>query len=240
MENGLVKPTEEGIPQGGNLSPLLSNIVLDELDKELEKRGHLFVRYADDSNIYVKSRRAGERVMESVTKFITKKLKLKVNKAKSAVDKPGKRKILGYSFTYGTNPRIRIAPKSLKRFKDRIREITNRNRGISLIRMVKELMEYVRGWMGYYRYCQTPSILERLSSWIRRRIRCYIWKQWKTFAHRAAMLIKLGVNKKTAYGSACTPVLWAMSRRECLQVALPNSYFTSIGVHSLKSFVKFN
>jgi RNA-directed DNA polymerase len=238
MEGGLVKLAQEGTPQGGNLSPLLSNIVLDELDKELEKRGHLFVRYADDSNIYVKSARAGERVMKSVTKFITEKLKLKVNEAKSAVDKPSKRRFLGYSFTNEASPRIRIAPKSLKRFKERIREITNRNRGISLMRMVKELMEYVRGWMGYYRYCQTPSILEQLSSWIRRRIRCYIWKQWKTFANRAAMLIKRGVSEKIAYASARAPGLWVASHSESLQVALPNSYFARIGVCPLKSFVK--
>lgn len=238
MEDGLVKPAQEGTPQGGNLSPLLSNIVLDELDKELEKRGHLFVRYADDSNIYVKSVRAGERVMKSVTEFITEKLKLKVNEAKSAVDKPSKRKFLGYSFTNETNPRIRIAPKSLKRFKERIREITNRNRGVSLMRIVKELMEYVRGWMGYYRYCQTPSTLEQLSSWIRRRIRCYIWKKWKTFANRAAKLIKRGVSEKVAYATARTQGLWVASHSESLQVAFPNSYFTSIGVQPLKAFVK--
>ena len=237
MEDGLVKPTQEGTPQGGNLSPLLSNIVLDELDKELEKRGHRFVRYADDSNIYVKSARAGERVMKSVTKFITEKLKLKVNEAKSAVAKPSQRKFLGYSFTNGTNPRIRIAPKSLKRFKERIREITKRNRGISLARLVGELMEYVRGWMGYYRYCQTPSILEQLSSWIRRRIRCFIWKKWKTFANKAARLIKLGVSEKAAYASARAPGWWATSHSESLQVALPNSYFIRIGVRPLKSFV---
>ena len=238
MEDGLVKPTEEGTPQGGNLSPLLSNIVLDELDKELEKRGHLFVRYADDSNIYVKSVRAGERVMKSITKFITEKLKLKVNETKSAVDKPSKRKFLGYSFTNETNPRMRIAPKSLKRLKERIREITKRNRGISLMLMVKELMEYVRGWMGYYRYCQTPSTLEQLSSWIRRRMRCYIWKQWKTFANRAAMLIKRGVSEKAAYSTAMRPGLWVTSHSEGLQVAFPNSYLISIGVCPLKSFVK--
>jgi RNA-directed DNA polymerase len=238
MEDGLVKPTREGTPQGGNLSPLLSNIVLDELDKELEKRGHRFVRYADDSNIYVKSARAGERVMKSITKFITGKLKLKVNEVKSAVDKPSQRKFLGYSFTNGINPRIRIAPRSLKRFKERIREITKRNRGISLMRMVKELMEYARGWMGYYRYCQTPTILEKLSSWIRRRIRCYIWKKWKTFANRVAILLKYGVNKKLAYATARLPGLWATSHSESLHIVLSNSYFTRIGVRPLETFVK--
>jgi len=238
MEDGLVRFTEEGTPQGGNLSPLLSNIVLDELDKELERRGHRFVRYADDCNIYVKSARAGERVMKSITRFITDKLKLKVNQGKSAVDKPSMRKFLGYSFTNEAKPRIRISPKSLQRFKERIREITNRNRGMSLIRMVRELIEYVRGWMGYYRLCQTPSILTSLDSWIRRRIRCFIWKQWKTFANRAKELIKRGVWEKTAYTVACTSGLWAISGGRCLQTALPNLHLISMGVLPLASFAR--
>lgn len=238
MEDGLWKPTEEGTPQGGNLSPLLSNIVLDELDKELEKRGHRFVRYADDCNIYVKSERAGKRVMEGVTRFITGRLKLKVNQEKSAVDKPQNRKFLGYSFTGEERPRLRIAPKSLKRFKERIRELTNRNRGTSLERMVKELNVYVRGWMGYYRYCQTPSVLEKLDSWIRRRIRCFIWKGWKTFTNRAKELIKRGVGEKLAYATARVSGWWRMSGGTGLQVALPNKYFSSIGLLTLTSFVK--
>jgi RNA-directed DNA polymerase len=238
MEDGLVRFTEEGTPQGGNLSPLFSNIVLDELDKELEKRGHRFVRYADDCNIYVRSARAGERVMKSITRFITEKLKLKVNQGKSAVDKPSKRKFLGYSFTSETEPRIKISPQSLKRFKERVRGITHRNRGISLKRMIRELTEYVRGWVGYYYLCQTPLIFKSLDSWIRRRIRCFIWKQWKTFANRAKELIKRGIWRKAAYATACTSGLWAVSRRKSLQVALPNSYLASIGVCSLTSFVK--
>jgi RNA-directed DNA polymerase len=238
MEGGLVKPAQEGTPQGGNLSPLLSNIVLDELDKELEKRGHRFVRYADDSNIYVKSVRAGERVMESITKFITEKLKLKVNKEKSAVDKPSERKFLGYSFTEETPAKLKISHKSLKRFKDRIREVTNRNRGISLMQLVKELMEYVRGWMGYYRHCQTPSILEQLSSWIRRRIRCFIWKQWKTPVKRASELIRRGVRERLAHTVAHTTGLWAVSRNGALHWALSNSYMVRIGIQPLTSFVK--
>ena len=234
MEDGLVKPAQEGTPQGGNLSPLLSNIVLDELDKELEKRGHRFVRYADDSNIYVKSTRAGERVMKSVARFITEKLRLKVNEAKSAVDKPSERKFLGYSFTEETPPKLKISHKSLKRFKDRIREITNRNRGISLAQLVKELMEYVRGWMGYYRYSQTPSILEQLSSWIRRRIRCFIWKQWKTARNRASELIKRGVREDLAHSAG----IWAASRNSALHCALSNSYMARIGILPLTLFVK--
>lgn len=238
MENGLIKPTEEGTPQGGNLSPLLSNIVLDELDKELERRGHRYVRYADDCNIYVRSARAGERVMRGITKFITERLRLKINEEKSAVDKPSKRKFLGYSFTNEAKPRIRISVKSLERFKERIREITRRRSGISLARMVRELMKYLREWMGYYCYCQTPSILEGLDSWIRRRLRCFIWKRWKAFKNRAEELIRRGVWRKEAYATARRGGLWAMSNKKSLQVALPNSYFTSIGVLSSKSFVR--
>ncbi len=240
MEEGLVKPTHEGTPQGGNLSPLLSNIVLDELDKELEARGHKYVRYADDCNIYVKSARAGERVMASITRFITQKLKLKVNQDKSAVDKPSKRKLLGYSFTNEEKPRIRISPKSLKRFKRRIREITRRSKGISLMRMVKELMIYVRGWMGYYRYCQTATVLASLDSWIRRRTRCFIWKRWKTFKNRVRELIKRGVRGEMAHAVARCPGLWAISKTESLHVALPNFYIISIGIIPLTSFVKVN
>lgn len=240
MEEEIVKPTEEGTPQGGNLSPLLSNIVLDELDKELESRGHKFVRYADDCNIYVKSTRAGERVMASITRFITQKLKLKVNQDKSAVDKPSKRKLLGYSFTNEEKPRLRISPKSLKLFKERIREITRRSKSKSLRTMVKELMGQVRGWIGYYRYCQTPTVLIRLDSWIRRRVRCFIWKQWKKFGNRAKELIKRGVRKRMAYAVARCPGLWAISKVESLQVSLPNSYIKSIGIIPLMSFVKFN
>lgn len=151
--------------------------------------------------------------MDSITEFITKKLKLKVNQEKSAVDKPSKRVFLGYSFTGGENPRLRISEKSLKRFKNRIREITRRRRGISLTRMVNELMEYARGWMGYYRYCRTPTILERLDGWIRRRMRCFMWKKWKTFANRVHELLKRGVTAKLAYGTARNPVYGLLAIR---------------------------
>lgn len=239
MENGLIKPTDTGTPQGGNLSPLLSNIVLDELDKELEKRGHCFVRYADDCNIYVKSIRAGERVMKSVSEFIIQRLKLKVNEAKSAVDKPSRRKFLGYSFTNEEEPRLRIASKSLERFKDRVREITRRNRGVSLARVVRELREYTRGWMGYYRYCQTPSVLASLDSWIRRRIRCFIWKKWKTYATCVTELIRRGIGREDAYTAArCTKRLWAKSRNKYVQIALSNDYLRSIGLLPLASLVR--
>src|SRR5271157_1464969 len=161
MENGLVSPSVEGTPQGGPLSPLLSNLVLDELDQELEQRGHRFVRYADDCNIYVRSERAGQRVMGSVTRFITEKLKLKVNDAKSAVARPQERKFLGFSFTAGPDIKRMIAPKSLERFKRRIREITRRARGVSITTTIDELAPYMRGWRGYFGFCETPEVLHQ-------------------------------------------------------------------------------
>src|SRR3979409_419546 len=165
MENGLVSPAEEGTPQGGPLSPVLSNIVLNELDQELERRGHRFTRYADDCNIYVRSRRAGERVMSSVTRLLTTKLKLRVNSAKSAVARPWERKFLGFSFTNHKQPKRRLAPKAVARFKERVGELTRRTRGISLAQMVHELAEYLRGWIGYFGRCETPSVLEELGQW---------------------------------------------------------------------------
>src|SRR6516162_10050683 len=179
MENGLVSPVEEGTPQGGPLSPLLSNLVLDELDRELERRRHRFVRYADDCNIYVRSERAGQRVMQSLTRFITQKLKLKVNEAKSAVARPQERKFLGFSFTGRRESKRRIAPKALLRCKQRVRELTRRTRSMSLEQMTKELSDYLRGWQSYFGYCQTPSVLHGLDRWIRRRLRSVIWKQKK-------------------------------------------------------------
>src|ERR1700751_4514180 len=178
MENGLVSPSVEGTPQGGPLSPLLSNLVLDELDRELERRGHRFARYADDCNIYVRSERAGQRVMESITQFISQKLKLKVNEAKSAGPRQQERTFLGFSFTAGPDIKRTIAPKSLERFKRRVREITRRTRGISLRQMVKDIATYLRGWLGYFDDCQTPSVLQRLETWLRRRIRSTVWKKW--------------------------------------------------------------
>ncbi len=171
MEGGLVSPVDEGTPQGGPLSPLLSNIVLDELDRELERRGHRFVRYADDSNIYVRSRRAGERVMSSIKQFITRQLKLKVNEQKSAVARPGERKFLGFSFTWQRDPKRRIAPKAIARFKQRVRELTRRNRGVSVETMAEQLGRYLTGWRGYFGFCQTPSVMQRLDRWLRRRLR---------------------------------------------------------------------
>jgi len=234
MEGGLVSPVDEGTPQGGPLSPLLSNIVLDEFDRELERRGLRFARYADDSNIYVRSRRAGERVMESITRFITTKLKLKVNQQKSAVARPWERKFLGFSFTNGMEPRRRIAPKAILRFKERVREVTQRTRGVSIERMAEELARYLRGWIGYFGKCETPRTLTGLEKWTRRRLRSAIWKQWKWGWVRFAELRKRGIGKdlaaKTA-GSAHGP--WRLADSPGLHYALPNAYFDSLGIPRL-------
>jgi RNA-directed DNA polymerase len=234
MEGGLVSPVDEGTPQGGPLSPLLSNIMLDEFDRELERRGLRFARYADDSNIYVRSRRAGERVMESITRFITTKLKLKVNEQKSAVARPWERKFLGFSFTMNREPKRRIAPKAVLRFKERVRELTRRTRGISIERMAEELARYLRGWVGYFGKCQTPSVLEDLEKWFRRRLRSAIWKQWKRGSVRFAELRKRGVGRQLAAqtaGSAHGP--WRLADSPGLHFALPNAYFDSLGIPRL-------
>jgi RNA-directed DNA polymerase len=202
MEGGLVSPVDEGTPQGGPLSPLLSNIVLDELDRELERRGLRFARYADDCNVYVRSRRAGDRVMESITGFITAKLKLQVNQQKSAVARPWERKFLGFSFTNAGIPKRRIAPKAVDRFKGRVRELTRRTRGVSTERMAEELSRYLRGWIGYFGKCETPSVLEDLERWFRRRLRSAIWKQWKRGSVRFAELRKRGVGQGLAAQTA--------------------------------------
>jgi len=193
LEGGLVSPSEEGTPQGGPLSPLLSNIVLDELDRELEKREHAFVRYADDCNVYVRSERAGQRVMQSLRGLITKRLRLRINEAKSAVGRPYQRKFLGFSFTSQKQARRRIAPKAVERFKARIRELTQRRRGHALKAIIGELNLYLNGWRGYFGFCETPSVLKELDGWIRRRLRCYLWKQWKKPRRRRQALIELGV-----------------------------------------------
>jgi RNA-directed DNA polymerase len=231
MENGLVGPTDEGVPQGGPLSPLLSNLVLDELDKELEKRGHRFVRYADDCNIYVQSERAGQRVMEGVSRFIADKLKLKVNASKSAVDRPSRRKFLGFSFTRGKSPKRRIAPRAIDRFKERIRELTRQARGQSLRQMVVPLGQYLRGWRAYFGINQTPSVVNALDEWIRRRLRCVVLRHWKTGRRRFAELRKRGVGKDLAAqtaGSCHGP--WRLARSPALSIALPNRFWDWLGV----------
>src|ERR1700757_2221278 len=215
----------------GVSSPLLSNLVLDELDRELERRGLRFVRYADDCNIYVGSERAGQRVMESVTRFITQRLKLKVNQAKSAVARPGQRKFLGFSFTGEREPRRRIAPKAIARFKERVREQTRRTRGVSLRQMVKELTAYLRGWLGYFGDCQTPSVLQRLETWLRRRLRSAVWKQRKQGRTRFRELRKGGVGKDLAAQTAGSPHgPWRIANSPALAIALPNAYFAQLGL----------
>jgi RNA-directed DNA polymerase len=231
MENGLVSPTDEGAPQGGPLSPLLSNLVLDELDKELEKRGHKFVRYADDCNIYVGSERAGQRVMEGVSQFITGKLKLKVNPSKSAVARPKDRKFLSFSFTSGKKAKRRIAPKATKRFKAKVRKLTNRHKGQSLRQIVSTLSEYLRGWRRYFGHCQTPSVLYALDEWIRRRLRCVVLCHWPRGRRRFVELSKRGVGKDLAAqtaGSCHGP--WRLSRSPALSIALPNRFWDWLGV----------
>ena len=234
MEGGLVSPVDEGTPQGGPLSPLLSNLVLDEFDRELERRGHRFARYADDSNIYVRSRRAGERVMKSLTRFIHTKLKLQVNQSKSAVAEPWERKFLGFSFTWAESPKRRIAPKAVQRFQERVRELTSRTRGISIERMARELASYLRGWIGYFGKCETPSVLKSLEEWTRRRLRSVAWKQWKRGTRRFVELRKRDVNAplaaKTA-GSSHGP--WRLANSPALAFALPNAYFDSLGIPRL-------
>jgi len=233
MENGLVGPVDEGTPQGGPLSPLLSNLVLDELDRELERRKHCFVRYADDCNIYVRSRRAGERVKRSITGFITRRLKLRVNEQKSAVARPVERKFLGFSFTLREAKR-RIADKALVRFKRKVRELTGRTRGIGIERMTKELASYLRGWKSYFGFSETPTVLESLDQWIRRRLRSVIWKQWKRGRVRFRKLCDRGVSRNLAATTAGnTHGPWHIANSPAMSQAFPIAYFDSLGVPRL-------
>jgi RNA-directed DNA polymerase len=205
--------------------------VLDELDRELERRGHRFVGYADDCNLYVGSEGAGQGVMESVTHFITHRLKLKLNQAKSAVAQPRQRKFLGCSFTGEREPRRRIAPKAIARFKERIRELTRRTRGISLQQRVPPITTYLRGWLGYFADCQTPSGLQILESWLRRRLRSVVWKPWKRGRTRFRELRKRNVSQDLAAqtaGSAHGP--WRIANSPTLAMALPNAYFAKLGL----------
>jgi RNA-directed DNA polymerase len=235
MENGLVSPSVEGTPQGGPLSPLLSNLVLDELDRELERRGHRYVRYADDCNIYVRSERAGQRVMKSVTQFITQKLKLKVNETKSAVARPQERKFLGFSFTDGPAVRRAIAPKTLARFKRRVREITRRAKGVSIETTMEELAWYMRGWRSYFGFCETPRVLVSLTCWVRVRLRVALWRQWKTARRRRAALLALGVHPRLASNTAGSGRgSWYLAHAKALSVALSSAHFTSLGLPTLE------
>lgn len=234
MESGLASPSVEGTPQGGPLSPLLSNLVLDDLDRELERRGHRFVRYADDSNIYVRSERAGHRVMESITRCITQKLKLTVNGAKSAVARPQERQFLGFSFTDEPEVKRVIAPRALDRFKQRIRKITRRAKGVSIETTMEALAPYLRGWRNYFGFCETPKALIALTRWVRVRLRAALWRQWKTPRRRRAALIALGVRPQLAGDTAVSghgP--WYLARSKALHIGLSNAYFKSLGLPSL-------
>lgn len=239
MINGVVLNSEEGTPQGGPLSPLLSNIVLDELDKELERRGHSFVRYADDCNIYVKTKRAGTRVMDSITSYIEGKLKLKVNPNKSAVDRPWKRKFLGFSFTFHKEPKVRIARESMKRMKNKIREITARKKPLPMEYRIEKLNQYLMGWCGYFALADTPSVFVDIDSWIKRRLRMCMWKNWKKPSTKVRKLIGLGVWKGKAYewGNS-RKGYWRISKSPILHTTLGNSYWSSQGLKSLLSRYK--
>ena len=235
MEGGLVSPTEEGTPQGGPLSPLLSNLVLDDLDRELEGRGHRFVRYADDCNIYVCSERAGQRVMASMRRFIACKLKLKVNEAKSAVARASQRKFLGFSFTSHRRPKIRVARPAIERFKRRVRELTGRMRGVGFEQVVKDLAPYIRGWGNYFSLCETPSVLASLDGWVRRRLRALAWKQWQNGRRRYEQVRRLGVHPTMARTATGDTGAWLMSVSPVMCMAMPDSYFRQRGLPNLNA-----
>lgn len=235
MVNGVVQDRYEGTPQGGPLSPLLSNVILDELDKELAQRGHKFCRYADDCNVYVRSERAGKRVMDSMERFLAKRLKLKVNRQKSDVARPQDRQFLGFSFTSNRWLKIKLSAKALKNVKYRVRKITRRSRGISLLQVVKELTTYLRGWVGYYSLVETPTIFRDLDSWVRRRLRCFVMKQWINSSHaRYKGLRSMGVSDRDARSVAASRKgPWALSNLKPAKVAMPNRFFADMGLFSL-------
>ena len=233
MAEGIVTPRTEGTPQGGPLSPLLSNILLTGLDRELESRGHAFCRYADDCNIYVRSRQAGERVMASITRFLTDTLKLTVNAAKSAVARPWDRKFLGYSLTWHKAPRLRIAPASYQRLENRVRGALKGTRGRSLITTISELNPLLRGWMAYFRLTETKNTLEALDGWIRRKLRCTMWRQWSPYT-RATNLRKAGLTEERAFRSAFNQRgPWWNSGASHMNQAFPKSFFDRLGLVSL-------
>ncbi len=239
MAEGIVSPRTEGTPQGGPLSPLLSNILLTELDRELERRGHAFCRYADDCNIYVRSQRAGERIMASITWFLADTLKLTVNAAKSAVARPWERKFLGYSLTWHKAPRLRIAPASYQRLEKRVREVLKGTRGRSLIVTIAELNPILRGWMAYFRLTETRKALEELDGWIRHKLRCILWRQWKRPYTRATNLMKAGLTEERAFRSAFNQRgSWWNSGASHMNQAFPKSFFDRLGLVSLLDTVR--
>ena len=234
LEGGIVSPRVEGTPQGGPLSPLLSNILLDEFDKELEKRGHAFCRYADDCNIYVHTRRSAQRVMESLTRFLEQQLKLKVNRAKSAVGRPWERTFLGYSMTFHKKPRLKVAETSVKRLKAKLRQVFRRGRGRSLKRVIEESTPKLRGWIAYFRLAEVKGIFEDLDGWIRRKLRCILWRQWKRSFTRARNLMRRGLSEQRAWQSARNgrgP--WWNSGASHMNDAFRKSFFDTLGLVSL-------
>jgi len=234
MINGVVHDTEEGTPQGGPLSPLLANILLDDLDKDLERRGHRFVRYADDCNIYVQSSRAGERVLASVRQFLEQKLKLKVNEKKSAVARAGKRKFLGFSFFKRDGAvRVRVASQALDRMQEKLRHLTRRTRQGELDDLLREINRQAIGWVGYFRLADTPSVFQELDEWLRRRLRQLIWKRWKRGKTRWRELVELGVPPKMAGLGAVGTSPWRMAASPVVNMALGNAYFRKHGLVSL-------
>jgi RNA-directed DNA polymerase len=231
LEGGIVSPRLEGTPQGGPLSPLLSNILLDELDKELERRGHRFCRYADDCNIYLQAKRSAQRVMDSVSRFLEERLKLKVNRRKSAVDRPWNRSYLDYSMTFHKAPRLKVAPVSVKRHKDKLKGILRRGRGKRLATVIEELKTVIRGWLNYYRYADIKGIFEELDQWLRRKLRCILWRQWKRPWTRAKRLMQRGLAKAHAFRSAYNSRgPWWNARASHMHLACPASYFSKVGL----------
>jgi group II intron reverse transcriptase/maturase len=234
MAEGIVSPRTEGTPQGGPLSPLLSNVLLTDLDRELERRGHAFCRYADDCNIYVRSQQAGERVMASITRFLADTLKLTVNRAKSAVARPWVRKFLGYSLTWHQAPKLRIAPTSLKRLEDKVRDVLKGARGRSLRAVITELNPILRGWMAYFRLSETKTAVEELDGWVRHKLRCILWRQWKRPYTRAQNLMKAGLTEERAFRSAFNQRgPWWNSGASHMNQAFPKSFFDRLGLVSL-------
>jgi RNA-directed DNA polymerase len=231
-EDGVTVPTREGTPQGGPLSPLLANLLLDDLDKELERRGHCFVRYADDCNIYVRTRSAGERVLVSVTRFLERRLKLRVNARKSAVDRPWHRTFLGFSFLMQRPHRRRVSNGSIKAFKHEVRQLTRRTRGRTIDLIIAELGAFLTGWRAYFGFSEVPSPLRDLDGWICRRLRCYLWWQWGRRGYRELRARRVSTDlawntAKSAHGP------WRLSHSPALSYALPVKYFRGLGLPSL-------
>jgi RNA-directed DNA polymerase len=234
MEGGIASARTEETPQGGPLSPLLSNILLDDLDRELERRGHRFCRYADDCNIYVGSQRTGQRVMQGITAFLEQRLKLKVNSSKSAVARPWERKLLGYSMTWHRKPKLKIAPQSRKRLEEKIRQMQRQARGQSLKQVIERLNPVLRGWIAYFRLTEVKGVLEELDGWIRHRLRALLWRQWKRVYTRARNLMKAGLDKVRAWPSAINghgP--WWNGSASHMNHAYPKSWFDRMGLVSL-------